>query len=381
MTFANSSQKSNSKPIDFRQNEEKPPRFTWGLFHLHDGHWFKTGQVQLLLLLFVEVFMTISSMKRLAYILMASFGITLVTYALDSPIYTSKMAKNPTLFLQTVDKQQNWEVPSDPTRIVGPIYFVGTKGLAAWLITTQSGHILLNTGMPKAGPMIEESIRKLGFKPEDIKIILVSHAHIDHAGALAYFKKLTGAQVAVMGPERILVESGGKADFQYSKIAAFRFTPVRVNRVLKDGDTIQLGSFVMTAHLTPGHTRGSTTFTARVSEGIRTYDVVFPDGTTVNPGYRLGAEPSYPNIVTDYRRTFAFLDSLNPDIWLHSHTMAFDFDRKRDVAAVAGVKAWVDPNGYKTWLQSERAKFNLLLSKERRTPVAVNERVDRSVKE
>ncbi len=275
-----------------------------------------------------------------------------------------ELANNPPLFLATAEKALKWNEPADPAHIVGPVYFVGTKGLAAYLITTTKGHILVNTAMPTTGPMIADSIRKLGFKPEDVKILLAGHAHIDHVGGHAYIQKLSGARVAMIAEEVDLIQSGGKLDFHYGVYPEFAFEPVKVGRVFHDGDTITLGDVALTARLTPGHTRGSTTFLMKASDGGKPYTVVFPNGTSINPGYRLVRDPSYPGIADDYRRTFAVLEKLEPDIWLDAHTDVFDFEGKRARAKKEGAAAWVDPEGYRKWLAGVREKFDRTLKSE-----------------
>jgi metallo-beta-lactamase class B len=266
--------------------------------------------------------------------------------------------------LATMVQQLGWDDPTEPTKVVGPIHFVGTRGSSVWLIRTPKGHIVLNTGMPASGPLIEASIKQLGFKPEDVELLLTCHAHIDHVGGLAYLKRVTGAQVAAMDTEVELLQSGGKTDFNYGSIAEFQFEPVTVDRVVHDGEKVTLGDVTLTAHKTAGHTRGSTTWVTTVADGDRTYVVVFPDGTSVNPGYRLVTNPSYPGIVDDYRRTFQTLTALVPDIWLAPHTNVFAFDAKRARAVSEGVKAWVDLEGYRTWLGLQHMRLEAVIAKE-----------------
>jgi len=277
-------------------------------------------------------------------------------------------AQNPKSFLETMVKQFGWTDPVEPMKLVGPIYFVGTKGLSVWLITTSEGHILLNTGMPGSGQMIESSIRKLGFKPEDVKLMLACHAHIDHVGGHAYLKKLTGAQVVMLDSAVDLFESGGKTDFNYGQVSEFSFEAVKVDRVIRDGDSVKLGDVVLTALPTPGHTRGSTTWITNVTEGGKIYQVVFPDGTGVNPGYRVAKAPSYPGIGDDYRRTFHTLEMVKPDIWLSAHTVDYKFEAKRARALSEGVKAWVDPEGYRKWVVSQRQAFESRVDTEMSVP-------------
>jgi len=259
----------------------------------------------------------------------------------------------------------SWEEPIEPTKIVGPIYYVGTRGLGAYLITTPAGHIMLDGGMPQTPQMFEASIRKAGFKPEDIKVLLITHAHVDHAGTVAYFKKLSGAQVAVMDRDVDQLKSGGRTDPASGNESAFYFPPVTADRALKDGDKVSLGNVTMTAHLGAGHTRGATTWTTTVQDGGRSYNVVFPCCTTVLPSYHFGANPTYPGIADDYRRTFSMLESLHPDIWLAAHTQFFGFAQKRARATQEGVSAWLDPNGYRAFVAKDKATFEMRVATEK----------------
>lgn len=268
------------------------------------------------------------------------------------------LAKNNKLFLELATKTLKWNVPTDPVKIVGPLYFVGTTGLSSWLFVTSEGNILLNTGTSKSGPMIVESIRKLGFRPEDIKIIINGHGHSDHAGAFAYMKKLSGAQIAVMQEDVAMIEDGGKSDFHYGKDwQIMGQPPVKVDRVLRDGDVVRLGEVVLTAYHTPGHTRGSTTWVTTLVDHGKAYKVVFPDGTSINPGYQVARPEEYPGINQDYRNTLHLLESLKPDIWGGHHTEYFDFEGKRRRAATEGVNAWVDPEGYRRFIAGKRREF------------------------
>jgi metallo-beta-lactamase class B len=256
------------------------------------------------------------------------------------------LGKNPPLFLQMAVNALGWNEPSEPVKAVGPINFVGTRGLGVWLITTSEGNNLLNTVMPQSGPLIEASIRKLGFKPEEIKLLLSCHAHVDHVGGHAYIKKVApDSKVTVIDSEVDLVQSGGKSDFFYGTYPEFAFEPVKVDMVFHDGDTIKLGDVALTAIHAPGHAKGATTFVTNVVDGGKVYTVVFPDGTSVNPGYRVAKDESYPGIGDEFRRSFHSLEMLKPDIWLPGHLEIIDFEGKRATAVKEGVKAWVDPEG------------------------------------
>lgn len=288
-----------------------------------------------------------------------SFATTAGAQTLPPNVPTKEqLAKDNNLFLSLARKVLKWDEPTDPIKIVGPLYFVGTMGLSSWLFTTPEGHILLNTGMPTSGPLIVESIRKLGFKPEDIKIIINGHAHSDHAGAFAEMKKISGAQIAIMEADVPSIEDGGKSDFHYGtdwKIMGF--PPVKVDRILRDGDTVRLGDVVLTAYNTPGHTRGSTTWVTELFDSGKAYKVVFIDGGGFNPGYRVAKDPSYPGIEVDYRNTHHMHELLKPDIWLGHHTEYFDLAGKRKLAETEGPNAWVDPEGYRRFVAGKKRAF------------------------
>ncbi len=266
-----------------------------------------------------------------------------------------QLANDNKLFISLAIKVFKWEEPAEPVKIIGPLYFVGTKGLGAFLFATSEGHILMNTGMPSSGPMIADSVRKLGFKPDDIKIMINGHAHIDHAGAFAYFKEKFGAELAVMKDDVPAMESGDRDDFKY--VNDFVYPPVKVDRILRDGDTIRLGEVLLTAYHTPGHTRGSTTWVTTVVDSAKAYMVAFPDGAGFNPGYRLVNNASYPGIADDYRRTHHTLEMLTPDIWLAQHNEYYDLEGKRKRAETEGVNAWVDPEGYRRFVAGKKRAF------------------------
>ncbi|QEL16223.1 subclass B3 metallo-beta-lactamase [Limnoglobus roseus] len=291
-------------------------------------------------------------------------GLLLLTTQAMSQAKKEDAGKGSDFFLQAARKLLKWDEAAEPFRIVGPVYFVGTKGLGSYLITGSEGHVVLNTGMPGSGPMIEKSIRTLGFKPEDVKLILAGHAHVDHVGGHAHLKKVTGAKVAVIREEKELFESGGKLDFQYGGSQDFQFDPTEVGTVFRDGDEIKVGDVSIRAILTPGHTKGSTTYFTNVVHDGKTYTIVFPDGTSVNPGYRVTQNPSYKGIGDDFRRTFRALGSLKPDVWLTAHNDACGLDAKRGRTTTDGVKAWVDPDGYRKWVAAQREAFETLAGKE-----------------
>jgi metallo-beta-lactamase class B len=279
-----------------------------------------------------------------------------------------QLASDNNLFLALARKMLKWEEPADPVQIAGPIYFVGTKGLGVFLITTSEGNVLMNTGMPSSATMIVDSIRKLGFRPEDIKLMINGHAHIDHAGAFAFFKQQYGAPLAVMKDDVAAMENGDQNDFKYAN--DFVYPGVKVDRVLRDGDQIRMGSVLFTAYHTPGHTRGATTWIVNLVLDGKAYVVAFPDGAGFNPGYRIAKNPSYPGIADDFRRTHHMLEMLNPDIWLAQHNEYYDFEGKRKRAETEGVKAWIDPEGYRRFIAGKKRAFEDQVDEELGAPKA-----------
>ena len=222
----------------------------------------------------------------------------------------------------------DWAEAFPPFHIAGNLYYVGSKGLANYLITTPQGNILINSDLEANVPMIKASIEKLGFKFEDTKILLISHAHWDHDAGSAMIKGMIGATYMVMEGDVPVVESGGKTDFQYGNNPAFLYRPTKVERVLHDGDQVRLGSTVLVAHLTPGHTEGCTTWTMKVTERGKTYDVVIIGSPNVNPGYKLVGNTAYPQIAGDYERMWRVLQSLPCDIFLGAHGSYFGLEEK-----------------------------------------------------
>lgn len=259
----------------------------------------------------------------------------------------------------------SWNDYEAPFRLAGPIYYVGTRHLAVFLIASPQGHILIDGGMPSTAPVIEKSIRELGFKPEDIRILLTTQAHFDHVGSHAHFKKLSGAMVQAMVGDEKLLRDGGKSDYLFGGSSDFHFQPVTVDRVLADGDIVTIGGVRLVARHTPGHTPGSATYEMTVTEAGRDYRVVFAASTTVNPGTRLLEDPSYPGILTDYRRSLAVLESLQPDIFLSAHSGFFGLKQKRArMSEDDPAQAFVDPEGYRKFIAERRKEFESFVSQE-----------------
>ena len=258
----------------------------------------------------------------------------------------------------------DWTEPFPPFRIAGNLYYVGSKGLANYLVTTPQGNILINSDREANVPMIEASIEKLGFKFKDTKILLISHAHWDHDAGSAKIKQMTGARYMVMDGDVSVVKSGGRTDFQYGHKPDFLYPPAKVDRVLHDGDQVTLGSTVLVAHLTPGHTKGCTTWTMKVTEGMKTYDVAIIGSPNVNPDYKLVDNKAYPEIAEDYERMWAVLKSLSCDIFLGAHGDYFGLEEKYTHMKEGKLNPFVDPAGYKKLVAQKEQDFRKELAKQ-----------------
>lgn len=250
-----------------------------------------------------------------------------------------------------------WTRNFPPFRIAGSLYYVGSEDLAAYLIVTPQGDILINSNLQSSPPQIKRSVESLGFKFSDIKILLISHGHYDHCAGSAEVKKLTGAQYCVMDADVPVVESGGRNDFQYANDKSMQFPPTHVDRVLHDGDTVRLGNAVVTAHLTAGHTKGTTTWTIDETDAGKTLHVVIVGSPNVNPGYKLVGNKAYPQIADDYRRQFQVLKTLPCDIFLGAHGSYFGLKQKYERWKRGDHNAFIDSDGYKRYIADREQAF------------------------
>jgi len=251
----------------------------------------------------------------------------------------------------------SWTTPIEPHHIAGNLYYVGSDDLASYLVVTPTGNILINSSMEASVPLIRQSVEKLGFRFADTKILLISHAHLDHCAGSAEVKRLTGAKYEVMDADVPVVESGGKTDFQYGAQEAMHFPATKVDRVLHDGDTVRLGGTVLTAHKTAGHTKGTTTWTLDEVEGGRTLHVVIVGSPNVNPGYKLVGNPAYPRIAEDYAHEFAVLKSLPCDVFLGAHGSYYGMKDKLVRWQQGDKDAFIDPNGYQIYIAEREQAF------------------------
>jgi metallo-beta-lactamase class B len=257
-----------------------------------------------------------------------------------------------------------WNKPFPPFRVIGNIYYVGTNGVAQFLITTPEGHILVDSGFEASVPGLAANVRALGFRFEDVKILLASHAHIDHVQGHALVRRMTGAQVVASGPDAPVIAGGGKGEPVFDGV--YSWAPCPVDRIVGDGDRVTLGGTTLVAHLTPGHTRGATTWTIEITDGGRNLSVVFFPSANVNPGVRLVDNPRYPEIASDFEHSFAVWKALPCDVPLGAHGSFFDLEAKRKrLAGGATPNPFIDPQGYRTLVADAEKRFRDQLAAER----------------
>ena len=258
----------------------------------------------------------------------------------------------------------SWTRPFPPHHIAGNLYYVGSEELASFLIVTPQGNILINSNLEANVPQIKKSVEQLGFRFSDIKILLISQGHNDHCASAARVKKLTGAQYFVMDGDVPVVESGGKLDFHYGGRPDMQYPPTKVDRVLHNGDTVRLGNAVLTAHLTAGHNKGTTTWTMDETEGGRTLHVVIVGGPNVNPGYKLVGNAAYPQIAADFRHGFEVLKSLPCDIFLGAHASYYGLEEKYARWKRGDRDAFVDSGGYQRYIADREQAFAMELKRQ-----------------
>jgi metallo-beta-lactamase class B len=257
-----------------------------------------------------------------------------------------------------------WSAPLPPFRVADNVYFVGNQGMAFFLITTPVGHILLDTGFEAKVPQLRASVEALGFRFTDIKILLASHAHIDHVQGHALVRRLTGARVVASREDAGVIASGGKGEWAYRD--TYAWTPCPVDTIIEDGGTVELGGTTMVAHLTPGHTRGATTWTMNVHEDGRSLAVLFFPSASVPPGVRLVNNPDYPTVVQAYETSFARWRELPCQIFLGAHGAFFDLQGKsKRLAAGERPNPFIDPEGFARTITDFEAKFHAVLASQR----------------
>jgi metallo-beta-lactamase class B len=263
--------------------------------------------------------------------------------------------------------------PGPPlVRIVGNLYYVGDTDLAAYLIVTPKGDILINSGFEYSVNEIRDRMKSLGFRFTDVRILLATHAHSDHVAAMATIKRLSGAKMMAIEQERELLETGGKTDYLFG--SAGWFPPVKVDQTFRDGDKIELGGSTLTAYLTPGHTKGSTSYTMTVVEGRYEYHVLIANLPNINEGTALIKNPQYPTIAADYAHTFEVLRRLPCDIYLTSHAGQFGLMAKYQPGTPYSPNTFVDPYGLPRILDRLEERFRTEMEEQKQEERAIQDR-------
>ncbi len=271
---------------------------------------------------------------------------------------------------QTADERADWNAPVEPFRIFGPLYYVGTKEVSSFAVVTPGGLVVLDGGLPESAARIVASLGNLGLKITDVKVLLNSHSHFDHAGGLAELKRLSGAQMMASERDAAQLESGGKGDFAWGDDNLF--PAVQVDRKLKDGETVTLGGVTLTAHGTAGHTKGCTTWTATFEEKNakgeteRRNAVIVCSTSVPDPeNYRLAGNPRYPEIAADYERTFKLLREMPCDLFLGAHGSFFGLEEKAARLRAGDRHAFIDREGFRSYVEKSEKRFRELLGKAR----------------
>jgi len=257
--------------------------------------------------------------------------------------------------------EAHWNDPFPPFRVMGNIYYVGTSGVSSWLITTPKGHFLLDGALPQTPPQIIANIHALGFDIRDVKYLMNSHAHFDHAGGLAALQRASGAVMVASAADRATLETGR---IPFGPTANITVPPVRVDRVVGEGDTLRLGGVILTAHMTPGHTPGCTSWSMDVRGDDGVVHHVFFHCSTTTGGQALAPE-SYPGMVADYRKTFAYLRTVQADVFLAPHANFFDLQAKRARQIAGDANAFVKPGELQQFNAQSERDFDAELAKER----------------
>ena len=238
----------------------------------------------------------------------------------------------------------DWAEPFPGHRVIGNLYAVGTAGLGVFLITTEEGHILINTGMEDSTPLIRENIESVGYRLEDVRVLLTMQAHWDHTAALAEIKEITGAEMWATAGDGGVLEDGGFSDPHFGGRESFR--PIEVDRIISDGEIIELGDIHLRVHHHPGHTEGSSSYSMQVTEDGRDYNVVVANMGTINEGKRLVVDPTYPGVADDFARTFASQKAMDVDVWVAAHGGQYGLLDKYQPGQAYSPDTFVDPEGF-----------------------------------
>lgn len=259
---------------------------------------------------------------------------------------------------------EGWSRPFPGHRVIGNLYAVGTYDLGVFLITSDGGHILINTALEDSVPLIRRNIESVGFRFEDIKILLQMQSHWDHTAALAEIKQMTGAQMWATEDDAPVLEDGGFSDPHFGGRVSFR--PVKVDKIIKDGEVIELGAIRLTVIDTPGHTAGSSSYAMSVRENGREYNVVIANMGTINRGKKLVVDPTYPGVAEDFAKTFERQKAMQVDVWVAAHGSQYGLHDKYRPGQAYSPDTFVDPEGFLAAVKRLESLYLEQLEAERR---------------
>jgi len=246
--------------------------------------------------------------------------------------------------VQLYSQRENWARPYPGFRIVGNVFGVGGYDLSAFLITSDEGHILINTGLEDSTEMIRDNMASLGFRIEDIAILLTQQAHWDHTAALGEIKEISGAEMwATLGDAPVL-NDGGVSDPHFGGRESF--APIEVDKIIRDGEIIELGDIRLNVHVHPGHTEGSSSYSMVVNENNRDYSILIANMGTINPGKQLTVDPTYPGVAEDFAETYRRQKAMDVDVWVAAHKSQYNFHEKHRAGQVYSPDTFVDPDGF-----------------------------------
>jgi len=279
-------------------------------------------------------------------------------------LLTSIMLMSLTLQVNAQNYPPAWTNPFPAFRIIGPLYGVGTEDLQAFLITTDEGHILINTGIDGSLAQIRDNMASLGFRLEDIRILLAQQAHFDHTAELADIKAISGARMLATKLDGRVLEDGGLSDPHFG--GEVSFTPIKVDQIIKEGDVIELGDVRLTVHEHPGHTEGSSSYTFVVNENGKDYKVAILNMGTINAGKRMVDEPTYPGVAKDFAYTYASQKTLEVDVWVAAHAAQYHLHDKYKPGQPYSPDTFVDPDGLVRDVERLEALYLEQLSEEQK---------------
>lgn len=266
--------------------------------------------------------------------------------------------------MQLSAQPEGWTTPFTGHRVIGNLYAVGTYDLGVFLITSDEGHILINTGLEDSTALIRSNMQALGFDLADIQILLQMQAHWDHTAALAEIKQLTGARMLATRKDARVLEDGGFSDAHFGGRVSFK--PVSVDSIIEEGDVIELGDIRLTVYEHPGHTEGSSSYSMVVNEGGRDYNVVIANMGTINEGKQLVVDPTYPGVSDDFANTYRRQKAMDVDVWVAAHGSQYNLHDKYQAGQAYSPDTFVDPQGFIAAIERLEQSYQQQLAEERR---------------